>query len=204
MQHCWETRSFKQVLSPPQFLRWRMAPHPTPGTTIALLEHRIQEPARTVNMVPVLANQYLIRKRKFAEAGYVSVCDGEEVNIYDGYTAKITVSEKAVLIGWRGPQTRLWESPSKHNTPTPIYTPSSSTGPKERNISTTYTMSCHQRRYWSILCCATPNQLQFHQGKQFTKYTSSPVLNALYATSIQQQGSQPNLLGSRASTMRTT
>ena len=60
-------------------------------------KHKIQDPAHTVNMVPVLTNQYLISGGKFTETGYVSVCDGEEVNIYNGHTSKITVSEKAVL-----------------------------------------------------------------------------------------------------------
>ena len=55
--------------------------HPTLATNIAKLEHRVQEPVRTVNMVPVLANQSLLSGGKFAEAGYVSVCDGDEVNI---------------------------------------------------------------------------------------------------------------------------
>ena len=50
-------------------------------------------------MVPALANQSLLSGGKFAEAGYVSVCDGDEVNIYDGGTATITVSEYAVLKG---------------------------------------------------------------------------------------------------------
>ena len=71
--------------------------HPTPATNIAKLEHRAREPACTVNMVPALANQSLLSGGKFVEAGYVSVCDGDEVNIYDGQTEKITVSEDAVL-----------------------------------------------------------------------------------------------------------
>ena len=50
-------------------------------------------------MIPVLANQSLLSGGKFSEAGYISVYDGEEVNIYNGYTFKITVSEKAVLTG---------------------------------------------------------------------------------------------------------
>ena len=43
--------------------------HPTPATNIAKLEHRVREPARTVNMVPELANQSLISGGKFVEAG---------------------------------------------------------------------------------------------------------------------------------------
>ena len=52
-------------------------------------------------MVPALANKSLLRVGKCVEAIYVSVCDVEEVNIYDGHTTKITVSEKASLKGWR-------------------------------------------------------------------------------------------------------
>ena len=85
--------------------------HPTPSTTIALREHKSQEPAHTVNIVPALANQSLLSGIKFVDSGYVSVCDEEEVNIYDGHTAKIIVSEKYVLAGWWCPQTRLWRIP---------------------------------------------------------------------------------------------
>ena len=55
--------------------------HPTPATHKAKIEHRVREPGRTVNMVPSLANQSLLGGGKFVEAGYVSVCGGDEVNI---------------------------------------------------------------------------------------------------------------------------
>ena len=71
--------------------------HLTPATTIAKLEHNVREPARTVDMVPALANQSLLSGGKFAEAGYISICNGNEVNIFDGRTAKIEVSEATVL-----------------------------------------------------------------------------------------------------------
>ena len=51
--------------------------HPTPATTITLLEDNIQEPVRTVNMVPDLANQSLLSGGKFAESGFISVCVGK-------------------------------------------------------------------------------------------------------------------------------
>ena len=66
--------------------------HPTPATNIAMLEHRVIEPMHIVNMVALLANQSLLSRGKFAETGYVSVCNGDEVNIYDGHNSKITVS----------------------------------------------------------------------------------------------------------------
>ena len=66
---------------------------------------------RMVNMVPALANQSLLSGVKFAESGYVSVCNGSEVNIYDGHTATITVSDAVVMKGWRCLRTKLWRIP---------------------------------------------------------------------------------------------
>ena len=49
--------------------------HITPGSTMAKLHHPVQEPARTVEIVPALSEQSLLRGNKFAKAGYVSICD---------------------------------------------------------------------------------------------------------------------------------
>ena len=65
---------------------------PAPGATIAKLHHVVWEPARTVDIVPALKGNSLISGGKFAQAGYISICDGNELNIYDGRTAKITIS----------------------------------------------------------------------------------------------------------------
>ena len=62
-------------------------------------------------MVPALANQSLLSGGKFAEAGYVSVCNGDEVKIYYGQTATIIVSEDVVLKGWWCTRTKLWRIP---------------------------------------------------------------------------------------------
>ena len=85
--------------------------HPTPETNIAKPDHMVQEPVCTVNMVLALDNKSLLSGGKFVEAGYMSVCYRDEVNIYDGRTATITVSEEAVLKGWRCPHTKLWRIP---------------------------------------------------------------------------------------------
>ena len=82
--------------------------NPTPATNISKLEHIVQDLVHTVNMFLALANQSLLSGGKFADAGYVSVCDEEKVNIYDGRTVTITVSEDAVLKGWWCPRTKLW------------------------------------------------------------------------------------------------
>ena len=85
--------------------------HPTPASMVAKLYHEVREPARTVDIVPALGRNSLLSGGKFAEAGYVSICDDKEVNIYDGRTAKIVVSEEAVLKGWRCPHANLWRIP---------------------------------------------------------------------------------------------
>ena len=66
----------------------------------AKLEHKLRNPARDVDMVPMLAEYTLLSASKFADANYISIYDKNEVNIYDARTAKITVSEEAVLQGW--------------------------------------------------------------------------------------------------------
>jgi len=52
---------------------------------------------RTVDIVPALKGNSLLSGGKFAEAGYISICDGKEVNIYDDRTAKITGFEGMAL-----------------------------------------------------------------------------------------------------------
>ena len=62
-------------------------------------------------MVLALADQSLLIGNKFAQAGYLTICNNEEVNIYDGQTEKIVVSEEAVLKGWFCPKARMWRVP---------------------------------------------------------------------------------------------
>ena len=85
--------------------------HATAGSNVAKLHHNVREPARTVDMVPVLKKKSLLSGGKFAQVGYVSVCDDKKVSLYDIKTANITVSEEAVLTGWRCPTSNLWHIP---------------------------------------------------------------------------------------------
>ena len=75
---------------------------------MAKLAHAVREPARSVDAVPSLKGNSLLSGGKFAKAGYISVCNGDKVNIYNGRTAKIIISEEAVLKGWFCPCQRLW------------------------------------------------------------------------------------------------
>ena len=79
------------------------------------LHHPVREPAQTVDVFPTLADQSPLSWNKFAKAGYVSICDDSEVNIYDGCTVKIVISEAAVLKGWRCRRTKMWRVPLQPN-----------------------------------------------------------------------------------------
>ena len=74
--------------------------YPIPGSNVAKLHHNVHKLAHTVDMVPSLTNNSLLSRGKFAQAGYVSVCDDKEVNLYNARTVKITVSDDAVLLDY--------------------------------------------------------------------------------------------------------
>ena len=71
-----------------------------PDSEVRLLRQPLREPARTIGMVPSLRGASLLSTSKLANSGYVTVYDGDEVNVYDGRTATIMVSKAAVLQGW--------------------------------------------------------------------------------------------------------
>ena len=62
-------------------------------------------------MVPYLRGASLLSTSKLDNAGYVTVYNGDEVNVYDGRTTTIKVSEAAVLQGWQCPHPRPWRIP---------------------------------------------------------------------------------------------
>ena len=70
-----------------------------PASDVCKLEHKLRDPARTVDIFPGLVNASLLSTSKLASAGYITVYDGKEVNLYDSSTAKIIVSAEAVLKG---------------------------------------------------------------------------------------------------------
>jgi hypothetical protein len=81
------------------------------ASTVNKLLHYIREPARSASIVPTLAKNSLISTSKFVDAGYTIIYDDKEVNYYKKATTKISVSEDAVLQGWRCPRDKLWHVP---------------------------------------------------------------------------------------------
>ena len=80
----------------------------TAATTIAKLRINVREPAKTIDIVPNLV-QTLISGGKFADAGYKQLYDADGVKFYNN-TAKITISEEAVIRGYRD-KSGLWRIP---------------------------------------------------------------------------------------------
>ena len=75
----------------------------------ATLKLPLRDPANQVDVVLGI-EQTLLSGGKMAEAGYIAVYDNEEVNFYNN-TARIQISEEAVLKGYKCKQTKLWRVP---------------------------------------------------------------------------------------------
>ena len=84
--------------------------HKAQADEVRLLQHKLREPARSVDMVPGIHNS-LLSTGKFADANYISIFDKDEVNIYDATNTVITVSRGAILRGWRDNAIGLWRIP---------------------------------------------------------------------------------------------
>ena len=65
------------------------------------MDHKVREPARTCDIVSGITEDLLVSTSKFTNAGYVTIFDGEKVNIYNVTNTKITVTKGAILRGWR-------------------------------------------------------------------------------------------------------
>ena len=83
----------------------------SPETEKKLLYHKVQEPARTIDMVPKIANNPLLGTGKFSNAKYVSIFNKDELNRYDSNKTVITVSKQEILKGWINPESGFWRVP---------------------------------------------------------------------------------------------
>ena len=84
--------------------------HIISGGEEALMDHEVREPTRTCDIVPGITEDLLISTRKFADAGYVILFDGEEVNIYDASNNGITITKRTIIRGWRDKNVDYGES----------------------------------------------------------------------------------------------
>ena len=66
----------------------------TAASTQARLYHDVHETAKTVDMVPQLKHNLIIRGGKFADANYITLLTPTEILIYDGKYTHISVSKR--------------------------------------------------------------------------------------------------------------
>jgi hypothetical protein len=78
---------------------------------VSELTHNVRQPAKDVHIVPSIESNSLLSTAKFAEAGYITVFDNKEVNIYDAYNTKLIVLRGAILRGWFDKTHNLWRIP---------------------------------------------------------------------------------------------
>ena len=53
----------------------------TAAATVSKLAHNVRKPAKDIHIVPSIKSNSLLSTAKFAEAGYITIVDNEEVNI---------------------------------------------------------------------------------------------------------------------------
>jgi hypothetical protein len=83
----------------------------TAASTISELAHNVRQPAKDVLIVPTIKTNSLLSTAKFAAAGYITVFDNKEVNIYDAQNTTLKVSRVAILRGWLDKKANLWQIP---------------------------------------------------------------------------------------------
>ena len=71
---------------------------------IGELATNVQALARDVHITPGITEISLLSTAKFANAGYTTIFDGDQVNIYDQHDDTITTASRAAILrGWREP-----------------------------------------------------------------------------------------------------
>ena len=73
--------------------------HIAPADKVKLLRHNMRGAAREVHTIEGIKNN-LLSINEFAKEDYITIFDGDEVNIYDARNTKVKVSRGAILRGW--------------------------------------------------------------------------------------------------------
>jgi hypothetical protein len=78
---------------------------------VSKLVHNVWQPAKDVHIVPSIQSNSILSTAKFSKAGYITVFDNKEVNIYDAHNRTSKVSRAAILRGWFDKTANLWQIP---------------------------------------------------------------------------------------------
>jgi hypothetical protein len=78
------------------------------------LNNGLRQPANKADSIPSLKTT-LISNSKLADAGYITVYNDKEVNVYDSKTTSVIPTKAAIMTGWRNKRTRLWRIPIQNS-----------------------------------------------------------------------------------------
>ena len=106
----WNDRKYGNGLKPtgrPSTKIFKVATgHMKKATNTATTNHKLREPARTFNMVPVVVINLLASTSKFCDAKYITLFDKEDVNVYDAGKKLVTISNPPIIkVSWDAART---------------------------------------------------------------------------------------------------
>jgi hypothetical protein len=78
---------------------------------VSKLVHDVRQPANDIHIIPSIQSNSLLSTAKFSKAGYITVFDNKEVNIYDAHDKMSKVLRAAILQGWFDKTANLWQIP---------------------------------------------------------------------------------------------
>ena len=61
--------------------------------------------------MPNICKNSLISTAKFAKAGYITIFDNKEVNVYNAQNTKVISTWQAIIKGWFDKKANLWQIP---------------------------------------------------------------------------------------------
>jgi hypothetical protein len=89
----------------------------TAASTISELVHNFHQPAKDNHILPTIKTNSLLSTEKFAAAGYITVFDDKEVNIYNPQNTMLKVSRAAILRGWLDKKDKSVADPTRPHHP---------------------------------------------------------------------------------------
>lgn len=147
------------------------------------MHNELRAPANTADEIPSI-RQTLISGSKVADAGYVTVFDEEEVNVYEAEDVTIKSTAQSVLTGFRDKLTRLWRVPlaakvSNKNTDTMLLGETQSKQIMDEIAANVHDLPSTERviRYLHA-ACGFPTKPTWLQAIQSNFYPTWPMLNA--------------------------
>ena len=75
-----------------------------------IMKNGLREPANQADSIPTI-KRTLVSTSKVADAGYITVFDHDEVNVYEAASTTVQAEHDPVMTGWRDEQSGLWKVP---------------------------------------------------------------------------------------------